>query len=76
VRQVARLGDRPLHHPLAVVEQRVEIVDERLHFCRVVTRHPALLAAMHRRQTGTELIQRGQAFSKLPESGHHAGNGQ
>ena len=36
VRQVARLRDRTADGLLSLVEQRVEIVDERLHFCRVL----------------------------------------
>ncbi len=56
VREVAGLRERPAHRRIAVIEERVEIVDERLHFGRVLpletTRAPFPDAGQARSQEG------------------------
>ena len=50
VREVAGLGDRTADDLLAVVEQAVEVVDERLHFTGIGAFDAMLLVAVNRRQ--------------------------
>ena len=47
VREVARLRQRAGHRPLAMLEQGVEIVDERLHLGRIDAVDPPLAAVVH-----------------------------
>ncbi len=51
VGQVSGFGQRPLHRFLAMFEQRIQIVHQRLHFCGIASVDPAFLTIAHRRQT-------------------------
>ena len=62
VRQVARLCDRTADGLLPLVEQRVEIVDERLHFGRIFALDAPIAA----------LVQSGKARAKVVDRRHAA----
>ena len=66
VREVAGLGDRAPHRPFAMVEQRVEVVDERLDFARIAPLDSPIAPVAHRRELVAQLVERRQAAA------HHA----
>jgi hypothetical protein len=70
--QVARLGDRTPHRPLAMLEQRVQIVDERLDLARVFADDPPILTLMQPGQTRSQPVYRGQPAAHLPHADDHA----
>jgi len=60
MREIAGRGQRTLHNPLAVLKQRVEIVDQRLQFDRIISAHPAVAAASYVRQSRPQFFERRQ----------------
>jgi hypothetical protein len=75
VRQVAGLGERTLHPLVALGQQRVEVVHQRLHFGGVVTAHPTMLTAVHCGKARVQERHRLQAAADLPHAGRHRERG-
>jgi hypothetical protein len=75
VRQVARLRDRAADGAFLVLEQRVQIVDERLHFARVVVAQLPGGARAHVRQALPHLVEGPKRTPHQPQPGDHARDG-
>ena len=56
---------------LPLVEQRVEIVDERLHFCRVLAFDAPITALVQSGKTGPKVVDGRKAAAHLHETGDH-----
>ena len=76
VRQVARLCHRAADGLLPLVEQRVEIVDERLHFCRVIALDAPLAALVQFDKARAKVADRRHAGANLQEPSGHAEHAQ
>ena len=63
--QVAGLAACPGHALGAVVQHRIEVVDQRLHLAREAPDQPRGLAGVHRRQRALQAAQRRQANGHL-----------
>ncbi len=61
VREIAGLGDRAPDGLIAMLEQRVEIVDERLHLARIAPLDAAIAPLVHRGEALAQLGERRQA---------------
>jgi hypothetical protein len=72
VREVARLGDRARHDALAVGEQRIQIVDERLHLRRIRPAQLAVHAFAHVGETVAHAIERRQRPAHQRQARGHA----
>jgi hypothetical protein len=68
VRQVAGFPLRARHAPFAVLEQAVEVVDERLELAGVAAQEPRLFAVAHRIQAGAQLGEQRQARTHLQQA--------
>jgi hypothetical protein len=68
VRQIARFGLRPLHHSIALSQEGIEIVHERLHFRWEVAIHAPSLAAMNGGQPMPQLGHRRHTPADLEEA--------
>ena len=68
VRQVAGLRDRAPHRLLPLVEQRVEIVDERLHLRRVVAVDAPVAALVQSGKTRSKVVDRRHAAPHLQQA--------
>jgi hypothetical protein len=68
VREVAGLGDRPRDSGLAVFQQEIEIVDQRLNLARVGAVEAAAAPLAHVRQAPPQLLDRGHAPAHLPQA--------
>jgi hypothetical protein len=75
VGEISGTRHRALDRLLAVIEQQVEVVDERLHFGGVGPVDEALSPLMDRRQSQTQAIDGRQAAAHLNETDDHADNG-
>jgi hypothetical protein len=64
VSEIAGLGNRTLDRLLAMAEQGVQIVDERLHFRRVHTFHPARATGTNAREARVKVV-----YSRLAAAG-------
>ena len=73
VSEVAGLGQRAPDGLLAVLEQRVEIVDERLHFGRIIAVDAAIATVAEAREALAQMIHRRQAVAYLREPNRHQG---
>jgi len=60
---------------LALVDERVEVSHERLHFGRIVAFDARRVAVPHRGQLRAQAIERRQTTAQLRESGDRAGAG-
>ena len=74
VRKIAGLGHCPLHGLVLVIEEGVQVIDERLHFCRVGAVDPPLRTGVDCGQPGPELRNRGQAPAHVPQACRKARN--
>jgi hypothetical protein len=72
VRQVACFGDRAAHRPLTLVQERVQIVDEWLHFRRVASLDTPIPSSVKLDKTGAQVADRGHAGANLQKAGCHA----
>jgi hypothetical protein len=72
VREIARFRDGPAHGSFAMVEQRVEVCDERLHFSGVSSVDATFVAAADTGELRSQLVKRGESPLHLPEPGQHA----
>ena len=71
MREVARLRDRAADNAFAVREQRVEIVDERLHLGRVFAAHAGVAALVDGGQASAELMDRRESAPYERKAGSH-----
>ncbi len=71
VRKIAGLGDGAFDGPIALVEQRVEIVYQRLHLGRVCAFEPARAASVQDFQVAANGIDRRQTAPHLEEAAEH-----
>ena len=71
VRKIAGLGDGAFDGAIALVEQGVEIVDQRLHFGRVRAFEPARAAGVQDFQVAANGIDRRQTAPHLEEAAEH-----
>jgi hypothetical protein len=75
VGEVAGLGDGAAHRLVAVREQRVEIVDQRLQFARIVAGEVARRAALNVREPPPHHIERRETRADECEAGDHRHDG-
>lgn len=68
MREVAGLELCARYRILVLLEQRIEVVDERLHFRRKHALDARLIASMDRRQAESQPRQRRQAFGDLRQA--------
>ena len=77
VREVAGLGERTAHARFAVLEQRVQILDQRLNFRGIVAGDPRLATAANVGEPRSELMERRETEPHLPERRRqHADSGE
>ena len=69
--KVAGRRDRALHGPLALIDQRVQIVDEWLHLRHIAAFQPCLAATVHVGQPRPELRDARQPAAHLPRTAGH-----
>ena len=74
VREIAGLGDRAADGLIAVLEQRVEIVDQRLHFGGIAAVEAALAALAHGGEAAAQPLDRRQAVAHVDDPRQHAGH--
>ena len=72
VREIGRFRERAPHRFLAVVEQRVQLVHERLHFARIRPLHALLLAFADARELLVKPRHARQGASHQKQSGDEA----
>ena len=72
VRQIPGLGDRTRHHLLAMLEERIQVRDERLDFCRIGSAHGAIAAVADGGQPRSQMLDRRQRVFHVRESRDHA----
>ena len=70
--RLARLRERTLNHRIAMRQQRIEIIDEGLHFRRIPPFHPALAAGVDVGKAAAEMRERRHPTAHVPEAGDHA----
>ena len=71
VREVPRLRDRAPHGAIAVLEQRVQIVDQRLHLRRIRSVEAALGSVLDVAKPPAHALERRQRGADEPEAGDH-----
>jgi hypothetical protein len=71
VRQVACLRHGTPHRVVVVLQQRIQVVDERLYFCGVAALEPRIAAFVHGAQFLAELSDTGEPASDLEHAGGH-----
>jgi hypothetical protein len=77
VREVAGLGERTAHARFAVLEQRVQILDQRLNFRGIVAGDPRLATTANVGEPRSELMERRETEPHLPERRRqHADSGE
>lgn len=72
MRQVAGLRDRPPDRLIAVLEQRVEIVDERLHFGGIPSVQASLAAVADSGQPPAQPLERRQTAAHVQHAAENA----
>ncbi len=72
MRQIARLRQRPPRNPLAMLQQRIEIVHQRLHFRRILPFDPLARAIPQPQQLLPQPPERYPRSAKLPNPRHDA----
>jgi hypothetical protein len=58
VRQITCLGLSPSNGAFPVIQKRVQVIDQRLEFRRVMAFKPMISAFTHTRQSSAQLIKR------------------
>ncbi len=76
VREISRRGEGPGDRALTILEQRVQIVHERLHFARIVAFDSLAASLAHRRQAGAKAPQRRHRSVHEEQAPHDEGSGE
>src|SRR5678815_2781058 len=71
MRQIACRRERAFHRPLAVFEQRVQIIDQRLDFGRIPTLDASLLSSANSHQPFPQQPEWCETVPRPPNTGGH-----
>ena len=74
--EIAGLGDGSSNHLLLMVQQRIQVVDERLHFRRVVSGHTSIASRVNGSEPVAELVERRDSSLHLRQSDDKAHEGE
>jgi hypothetical protein len=76
VREIAGLAHRPTHGLFALIEERVEVVDNRLYLGNVAALEPAFTSLAHADKPGPQLGHARQPTPYLQRANHHRDTSQ
>ena len=74
MREIAGLGERLPHRLVAVFQQGVEVVDQRLHFCGIRAEQLALLPGANVRQAPAHRVEGMEASAHQGQAAYQAGD--
>src|SRR6266478_4013028 len=75
MREIAGCCQSALDHPFAMIQKRVQIVDEWLQFNRIISPDAAVAATSHVRQSRTKCLEWRQTTAQPEKSSDHEQRG-